>query len=528
MSTNVPPVVYTSAGFVAPAETDILAGVQADIQAAFAPGLPAGYVLNFTTNDGSNTNPTPQGELAESQTAIIAAVDELLILYSNLIDPAFSYGRMQDAIGRIAYVSRNQGNATIATVNCIGIGNANPSLATMIPAGATIQDANGVLCTTLSGGSIPASGNVNLPFQANIPGPVVLAAPIEIMSSIPGWNKVTLVSQIEGTLTETSQAFEKKRSQSTSKNAAGAVANIVGAVLSVPGVVDCRGMSNPSNASQTILPSGQPIGITMEQNSIYIVVVGGTAQAIAQAIFSRWMPGAPLMGSQSVVVTDTGSALALPYPTYTMNFDYATQLKFVINVSVSNINIPAGAVSLIQNAVASAFTGEDVVGYNTRGAPIYGPSAKVGGLYLASRLYPTVTQVLWPGASLLSITINSTNDTAAVSLAGYIDNGLGGGTFNDVAGTVLTVTEVMSGALAVGQNLIDLVGGIAPGTQIAAQISGASGGVGTYSVSVKQAIASENALAISAIYSEVLPNANQLPTITAADVNVTFVTPRTS
>lgn len=61
---------------------------------------------------------------------------------------------------------------------------------------------------------------------------------------------------------------------------------------------------------------------------------------------------------------------------------------------------------------------------------------------------------------------------------GTIDDGAGG------AGTVLTISAVTAGALAVG-NVIE-GGSIAPGTKVTAQVSGTPGGVGVYTVNVAQ------------------------------------------
>lgn len=60
-----------------------------------------------------------------------------------------------------------------------------------------------------------------------------------------------------------------------------------------------------------------------------------------------------------------------------------------------------------------------------------------------------------------------------------------------ISGTTLTVTSVTSGALAVDQLLSNAGGGIAPGTFIVAQQPGGTpGGVGTYTLSVSQTVAS--------------------------------------
>jgi len=86
----------TDAGFAAPAETDILAGVLADITAAL----------------GGNVNQdltTPQGQLAESETAIIGDCNDQILSVFNGVDPRTASGRMQDAIGFIYFLRRNVG-----------------------------------------------------------------------------------------------------------------------------------------------------------------------------------------------------------------------------------------------------------------------------------------------------------------------------------------------------------------------------------------------------------------------------------
>ena len=88
MTTNVPPIVFTPTGLVLPPESDVLAGVQQDVNAAF----------------GGNLNPalnTPQGQLSTSQAAVISASNNLFAQFVNQIDPDTADGFMQDAkIGR--------------------------------------------------------------------------------------------------------------------------------------------------------------------------------------------------------------------------------------------------------------------------------------------------------------------------------------------------------------------------------------------------------------------------------------------
>ena len=123
MGTNVPLPTFGPQGFQAPTDAQILAGVQADINAAF------GGNLNFTTSNGSAVNPTPQGQLATSLTAIISAVYAEFINFTNQVNPAFAEGRFQDAIGNIYFLSRYPAQGTVVQCVCTG------AVGTVIPGG---------------------------------------------------------------------------------------------------------------------------------------------------------------------------------------------------------------------------------------------------------------------------------------------------------------------------------------------------------------------------------------------------------
>src|SRR5271170_7385594 len=99
-TTSVPFPTLGPNGFIVPAESAILAGVIADINAAF------GNNLNFENLS------TPQGQLASSFTAIIGDSFAVFQWLCNMVDPAYSVGRMQDAIGRIYFIERISGQPT--------------------------------------------------------------------------------------------------------------------------------------------------------------------------------------------------------------------------------------------------------------------------------------------------------------------------------------------------------------------------------------------------------------------------------
>src|SRR3954468_17682965 len=116
-TSSVPPLVFTPGGVVAPSSADILAGALADTNAAF------GGKMNTADLE------TPQGQLASSLSAIVEDKNADILEVVAGVDPAFSSGRFQDALGRIYFMDRQPATPTIVTVTASGAPN------TPIPAG---------------------------------------------------------------------------------------------------------------------------------------------------------------------------------------------------------------------------------------------------------------------------------------------------------------------------------------------------------------------------------------------------------
>ncbi|HNF64011.1 MAG TPA: baseplate J/gp47 family protein, partial [Rhodocyclaceae bacterium] len=122
-----------------------MAGVQADINAAFGGGL----------------NPaleTPQGQLASSQAAVIGDKNNEFALFVNQVDPQYSADRFQDAIGRIYFLTRKPATPTTvqATVNGLA--------GTVIPGGTLAQDTSGNTYACSGNVTIDATGSVTAEF----------------------------------------------------------------------------------------------------------------------------------------------------------------------------------------------------------------------------------------------------------------------------------------------------------------------------------------------------------------------------
>jgi hypothetical protein len=468
VTTNVPGLVFTATGWQAPTEQEILTGVQADINDAF----------------GGNVNPaldTPQGQLASSIAAIIAEVNSQVINLFNQFDPAYAYGRGQDAIARLYFLSRLPALPTTVDLLCTG------GQGTIIPAGAVAKATDGLLYTCTDGGTIGASGTVTLSFACNTYGPISCPAGTlnKIYRAIPGWDSCTNPTDgVLGRATESRSQFEERRAASVAKNAVGSLNAVQGAVLAVADVLDAYVTENTTGSPITVR------GAAVAAKSIYVSVSGGDDDDVGAAIWSKKAPGCAYNGSTTVTVTDTNGVYSPPLPSYQVSFVRPTSLPILFAVTLqNNAQIPANAASQIQAAIMLAFAGADG-----------GTRARIGSTVLAARYYAAVS-ALGEWAQVLSIVIGSTN-TANASFTGSI------------AGTTLTVSGV-TGVVAIGQTISDLLGAVPAGTKIL------SGSGSTWTINKSLTVSSRAMKGVTPAATFVDVNADQVPTINSENITVT-------
>lgn len=374
MTTNVPALTFTQTGPNVPAASDILAGAQADLNAAF------GGNLNQALN-------TPQGQIASTETAIIQQAYSLLVYLSNQFDPAYASGRFQDALGRVYFMTRLPALPTAVTCTVVG------SAGTIIPINAQAIDTAGNIYLNTAAVTIPVGGSTTATFQNQVAGAIACPAGTlnAIYQAIPGWESITNATDgVLGQAVESRAAFETRRQQSAAINSAGNIAAILANVLAVSGVVDAYVTSNDTGAPVTIT------GQTLLANSVYVCVSGGTAAAIGAAIQKKKMPGCNMTGSSSVVVTDTNPLFTTPFPTYTISYQVPTNLTIYIAVSITNTAaVPSNALALIQAAIINAFAGGDG-----------GQRARIGSTLYASRYFSPVA-ALGSWANIISLFIGT-------------------------------------------------------------------------------------------------------------------------
>lgn len=376
---SVPKIQFTAAGVVVPSETDILAGVQADMNAAFGGGL----------------NPaleTPQGQLASSQTAVIGDKNNEVVTIVNQVDPQYSDGRFQDAIGRIYFLTRKPATPTAVTATLNGLAG------TVVPAGTLAQDTSGNTYACTGDATIGASGVVDAEFQNIETGPIPCAAGTltQVYQAVPGWDTIT--NAADGTMgsdVESRADFEYRRKNSVALNGKGTPQAIYAEVFALADVLDVYVKDNPTGSAVNTGSTNYPIAA----HSVYVAVVGGADADIASAIWRKKDLGCDTNGNTSATVVDP-SGYSYPQPSYSIKFQRPASLavKFAVRI-VNDSSLPSNIVTLVKNAIIARFNGADGT---TR--------ERIGATILASRYYGAVVSVA-SNVSLLDVLIGTSSPT---------------------------------------------------------------------------------------------------------------------
>ncbi|MHB1953092.1 MAG: baseplate J/gp47 family protein [Sulfobacillus sp.] len=390
MATSVPSIQWTPEGVVLPTDQAILSGVQADIDDAF----------------GGGVNPslsTPQGQIASSETAIIADKNSSIAYLVNQIDPQYAEGRFQDAIGRIYFMTRNPAVSTVVIATIGGL----PG--TYIAAGALALDSSQNVYQLLAAVTIGTAGTVAGEFANVATGPIPCAAGAlnQIYQAIPGWDSIAnAAAGILGSTVESPQAFELRRQNSVALNSHGTTDAIFANVYAVAGVLDCYVIDNPSGNTVNYGATNYPLA----PHSVYVAVVGGSPTAIAQAIWNAKDGGCGYNGNTTEIVYDTRSQYAPNYPAYNVTFNIPTSAAVYFSVTIQGATtLPSNYVALIQNAILAQFNGDNS---NT--------PAGIASTILASSYYGPVLSAL-PGVSLLSVLVGLASPATAYDATMGID-----------------------------------------------------------------------------------------------------------
>ena len=341
-----------------------------------------------------NTAPeTPQGQIIDAETLAITQKDAELAFLANMFNPKTARGIWQDALAEIYFIKRKK--AVNSRCYCVLTG----LNGTVIEKGSKIQSsADGTYWDLLEDVTINDNSSVTALFECESEG-AVIASPNtlnKIITTVAGWDTVNnLQAATVGSLEESQQAFEKRRYDSVALNSVGTTASVFSRVNQIDDVVGCYVVDNKTNVNKII------DDYLLKPHSIYVAVIGGSNQDIAEAIYKSLSAGCDYNGNTQVTVVDPHT-----HAKEKVTFMRPTQQNVYIKVNVFDKDLPDDYENLIKNAVITNFYGQDEQ-IEIAGEAV--TRAIMGQDIYASRFLPSILNKNI--SSLLSVQISLDNQT---------------------------------------------------------------------------------------------------------------------
>ena len=294
-----------------------------------------------------NTAPeTPQGQIIDAETLAITQKDAELAFLANMFNPKTARGIWQDALAEIYFIKRKK--AVNSRCYCVLTG----LNGTVIEKGSKIQSsADSTYWDLLETVTINGNSSVTALFECETEG-AVIASPNtlnKIITTVAGWDTVNNTqSATVGSLEESQQAFEKRRYDSVALNSVGTTASVFSRVNQIDDVVGCYVVDNKTNVNKII------DDYLLKPHSIYVAVIGGSNQDIAEAIYRSLSAGCDYNGNTQITVVDPHT-----HAKEKVTFMRPTPQNVYIKVNVFDKDLPDDYENLIKNAVITNFYGQD-------------------------------------------------------------------------------------------------------------------------------------------------------------------------
>ena len=130
------------------------------------------------------------------------------------------------------------------------------------------------------------------------------------------------INYVTGATGETSAQFRTRRKKSMYAPSQGFKDSVESQMLALTNVTQCKCYDNKTNSTVD--------GI--DPHTVWVVVLGGEAQEIAQVIYANIPPGIPMKGAQEVVLTRPAGNLEYIY------YDIAKATPLYVRATIKNFN----------------------------------------------------------------------------------------------------------------------------------------------------------------------------------------------
>lgn len=271
------------------------------------------------------TPDSPAGVFINAEVLSEAAMVQNNAAVANQINPNLAAGTFLDAILALTGVQRSPATQTyVSGVTLTGVSG------TAVPAGTLAATAAGDQFQTVSLVTIDGGGTATVDFKSVEYGPIAcgIGTLTTVVSSVLGWETVTNANAgVLGSVTQSDVAARAYRTNTLGFQGVALPVAITSALYNIPGITSVWFQENVAATTQTVN------GISMVAHSIYAVVNGGDAVAIAAALLENKSSGAAWNGGTSQVVIEPASGQS-----YTVKFDYATPVEISVSVTTPNGN----------------------------------------------------------------------------------------------------------------------------------------------------------------------------------------------
>lgn len=289
-------------------------GIITDSLAEIVTGLNEDYREIYGSDIIIESN-TPDGQKINIEAQLIKDMLDLIVATFNSFDPDQATGKALDQRVAINNIQRRGGTYTqqqvqvtaTKSLNLVGLDGVEP---------VDITDANIFTVADNAGNKFYlndsvslTSGVATLTFLADTIGaitttPNTITNVVTVTQGISSVNNSSAALEV-GIDEETDAALRIKRQQSTANGATGYLKSLLGVILNLDNVTEAKLFENTTNATDA---DGIPA------KSIWVIVEGGSAQDIANAIYAQRSLGCGMKGTQTYEITEeSGVILTIKY-----------------------------------------------------------------------------------------------------------------------------------------------------------------------------------------------------------------------
>lgn len=266
---------------------------------------------------GSDINLDPDSQDNQFLAALAQGYSDLYQLAAAVFrsfSPTYAQGSNLSSLVKINGLRRLIATNSQQNVNIGG------TVGTTIANG-VVSDANSVQWNLPASVVIPNTGTITVTAVCAEKGSITAVGPLTIATPTRGWSSAALTGDtVLGQPVEKDSTLRRRQSVSTALPAQTPLAAITANVANVNGVIRLKPYENDTSAADA---NGVPA------HTICMVVEGGDAQAIAQAIFDKKAPGVGTYGTTTETVIDS---VGVPHTIDFFNLDVKT-LSMLVNVS---------------------------------------------------------------------------------------------------------------------------------------------------------------------------------------------------